>query len=94
MVAQPAVARLAAIQRCKLNWQRPNCCLGGAAAQDLKYMFPTHPWLQTDDGRDAVRRVLTAFSVHNDSVGYCRRYCLPYRCLALPPCAPDSPAIC
>lgn len=39
---------------------------------DLKYMFPTHPWLQSDDGKAAVKRVLSAFSVHNDAVGYCR----------------------
>lgn len=40
--------------------------------QDIPHTFPNHPWLQCKDGQDALRRVLSAYSVHNSSVGYCR----------------------
>mmetsp|Transcript_23386 Transcript_23386/g.51328 ORF Transcript_23386/g.51328 Transcript_23386/m.51328 type:complete len:402 (-) Transcript_23386:579-1784(-) len=40
--------------------------------QDAKHTFPSHPWLQSEDGQAALIRVLSAYSVHNDKVGYCR----------------------
>lgn len=40
--------------------------------QDVRHTFPAHPWLQTPDGQACLRRVLCAYSVHNESVGYCR----------------------
>lgn len=43
-----------------------------ACAQDAPATFPTHPWIQSDDGKAALRRVLSAYSVHNDKLGYCR----------------------
>lgn len=39
--------------------------------QDLPRTFPGHPALG-DDGRNALRRLLTAYALHNPSVGYCQ----------------------
>lgn len=43
-----------------------------APTQDLPRTFATHPWLRSEEGQAALRRVLTAFSVHNPGVGYCQ----------------------
>eukprot|EP00798_Chlamydomonas_sp_ICE-L_P007738 gene7738-914_t len=40
--------------------------------QDCQHTFPTHAWIQTEDGQAALTRVLSAYSMHNDKVGYCR----------------------
>lgn len=40
--------------------------------QDLAHSFGSHSWLQCDEGRAAMRRVLAAFSVHAPGVGYTR----------------------
>lgn len=45
-----------------------NCCL---FVQDLPRTFPGHPALD-EDGRNALRRLLTAYARHNPSVGYCQ----------------------
>lgn len=45
------------------------CCL--FQVQDLPRTFPGHPALD-DDGRNALRRLLTAYARHNPSVGYCQ----------------------
>ncbi|XP_039129276.1 TBC1 domain family member 8B-like isoform X3 [Dioscorea cayenensis subsp. rotundata] len=39
--------------------------------KDLPRTFPGHPALD-EDGRDALRRLLTAYARHNPSVGYCQ----------------------
>jgi hypothetical protein len=39
--------------------------------QDLPRTFPGHPALD-NDGRNALRRLLTAYARHNPSVGYCQ----------------------
>ncbi|XP_038679187.1 TBC1 domain family member 2B-like isoform X2 [Tripterygium wilfordii] len=39
--------------------------------KDLPRTFPGHPCLD-DDGRNALRRLLTAYARHNPSVGYCQ----------------------
>ncbi|EFJ51322.1 hypothetical protein VOLCADRAFT_120512 [Volvox carteri f. nagariensis] len=39
---------------------------------DSQHTFPEHPWLSSADGQAALRRVLQAYSVHNDRVGYVR----------------------
>ncbi|GLC41876.1 hypothetical protein PLESTF_000095400 [Pleodorina starrii] len=39
---------------------------------DSQHTFPEHPWLSSPDGRTALTRVLQAYSVHNDRVGYVR----------------------
>ncbi|KAF2318619.1 hypothetical protein GH714_009396 [Hevea brasiliensis] len=39
--------------------------------KDLPRTFPGHPALD-DDGRNALRRLLTAYARHNPSVGYCQ----------------------
>ncbi|XP_042039472.1 TBC1 domain family member 8B-like [Salvia splendens] len=39
--------------------------------KDLPRTFPGHPALD-EDGRNALRRVLTAYARHNQSVGYCQ----------------------
>eukprot|EP00879_Flechtneria_rotunda_P024099 GHRR01025541.1.p1 GENE.GHRR01025541.1~~GHRR01025541.1.p1 ORF type:complete len:165 (+),score=59.64 GHRR01025541.1:654-1148(+) len=40
--------------------------------KDIPHTFPSHPWLHESDGQAALRRVLAAYSVHNENVGYCR----------------------
>lgn len=42
--------------------------------QDLPRTFPGHPALD-NDGRNALRRLLTAYARHNPSVGYCQVFC-------------------
>lgn len=39
--------------------------------QDLPRTFPGHPALD-EGGRNALRRLLTAYARHNPSVGYCQ----------------------
>ncbi|PNW70873.1 hypothetical protein CHLRE_17g737050v5 [Chlamydomonas reinhardtii] len=39
---------------------------------DSTHTFPDHPWLSSPDGRAALCRVLQAYSVHNERVGYVR----------------------
>lgn len=39
--------------------------------QDLPRTFPGHPALN-ENGRNSLRRVLSAYAVHNPSVGYCQ----------------------
>ncbi|KAG2449397.1 hypothetical protein HYH02_005547 [Chlamydomonas schloesseri] len=49
--------------------------LSKATAQvelDLPRTFPGHPYLSAEEGRAAMRRILTAYSVHNPVVGYCQ----------------------
>ncbi|KAL4339145.1 hypothetical protein GQ457_08G011090 [Hibiscus cannabinus] len=43
----------------------------GQIEKDLPRTFPDHPALD-DDGRNALRRLLTAYARHNPSVGYCQ----------------------
>ncbi|KAJ4970369.1 hypothetical protein NE237_003468 [Protea cynaroides] len=43
----------------------------GQIEKDLPRTFPGHPALD-EDGRDALRRLLTAYARHNPSVGYCQ----------------------
>lgn len=43
----------------------------GQIQKDLPRTFPGHPALD-DDGRNALRRLLTAYARHNPSVGYCQ----------------------
>lgn len=40
--------------------------------QDSRHTFPDHPWLCTPEGQSALNRVLMAYSMHNDKVGYVR----------------------
>jgi hypothetical protein len=40
--------------------------------QDIPHTFTNQPWLQDKAGQDALRRVLSAYSVHNTRIGYCR----------------------
>ncbi|XP_057981837.1 uncharacterized protein LOC131167075 isoform X5 [Malania oleifera] len=44
---------------------------GQIEKQDLPRTFPGHPALD-EDGRNALRRLLTAYARHNPSVGYCQ----------------------
>ncbi|KAK8611104.1 hypothetical protein V6N13_131167 [Hibiscus sabdariffa] len=43
----------------------------GQIEKDLPRTFPGHPSLD-GDGRNALRRLLTAYALHNPSVGYCQ----------------------
>ncbi|CAN4125615.1 unnamed protein product [Withania somnifera] len=43
----------------------------GQIEKDLPRTFPGHPALD-EDGRNALRRLLTAYAQHNPSVGYCQ----------------------
>lgn len=57
-----------------LHWtalQEQHCSLQSCTVAD---MFVEHlvQWLQESDGQAAMRRVLAAYSVHNESTGYCR----------------------
>ena len=45
------------------------------AFQDLPRTFPGHPALD-EDGRNALRRLLTAYARHNPAVGYCQVHLL------------------
>lgn len=40
--------------------------------QDLARTFPTHPWLDTEEGHASLRRVLVAYSFRDSRVGYCQ----------------------
>lgn len=40
--------------------------------QDLPRTFPCHPWLDTPEGKAALRRVLVAYSFRDSDVGYCQ----------------------
>lgn len=40
--------------------------------QDTPHTLTNQPWLQDKAGQDALRRVLSAYSVHNTRIGYCR----------------------
>lgn len=46
-------------------------CFPFFSLQDLPRTFPGHPALD-EDGRNALRRLLTAYARHNPSVGYCQ----------------------
>ncbi|XP_039120692.1 LOW QUALITY PROTEIN: growth hormone-regulated TBC protein 1 [Dioscorea cayenensis subsp. rotundata] len=39
---------------------------------DLPRTFPCHPWLDTPEGKAALRRVLVAYSFRDSDVGYCQ----------------------
>ncbi|GBF96307.1 hypothetical protein Rsub_09102 [Raphidocelis subcapitata] len=43
-----------------------------AIAADARCAFPAHPWLRSDEGQAALRRVCAAFAAHNPRVGYTR----------------------
>jgi hypothetical protein len=40
--------------------------------QDLGRTFPMHPWIDSADGRAALRRLLVAYSFRDSRVGYCQ----------------------
>ena len=39
-----------------------------SSSQDCAHTFPAHPWLASEDGQAALKRVLAAYSMHNDKV--------------------------
>lgn len=62
----PAHVVLAQAQPCIMP------CMLVTMLQDVPHTFANHPWLHEPDGQAALRRVLSAFSVHNPAMGYCR----------------------
>ncbi|XP_002979169.2 growth hormone-regulated TBC protein 1 [Selaginella moellendorffii] len=40
--------------------------------QDLPRTFPTHPWLDSKEGQQSLRRILVAYSFRDSRVGYCQ----------------------
>ena len=40
--------------------------------RDVYRTYPEHPFLQTEEGIASLRRVLLAFSIHDEQVGYCQ----------------------
>lgn len=49
-----------------------SCALLAPPRQDLPRTFPEQPWVASNAGMAALRRVLTAFSWHCQRVGYCQ----------------------
>lgn len=49
--------------------------------KDIRRTFPGHRIFETTEGLNALRRVLVAYSVHNQEVGYCQS--LNYICAVL-----------
>lgn len=49
--------------------------------KDIRRTFPGHRIFETPEGLNALRRVLVAYSVHNQEVGYCQS--LNYICAVL-----------
>ena len=39
---------------------------------DLPRTFPSHPWLDTPEGHESLRRVLVGYSFRDSQVGYCQ----------------------
>ena len=40
--------------------------------QDVERTFPGHPYFESAKGLESLRRVLSAFAVHNADIGYCQ----------------------
>jgi len=40
--------------------------------RDLKRSFPGHPFYQREEGLSSLRNVLSAYSWHNQKIGYCQ----------------------
>eukprot|EP01018_Ginkgo_biloba_P011536 Gb_32768 [translate_table: standard] len=47
-------------------------CLYALFCSDIARTFPTHPWLDTEEGHASLRRVLVAYSFRDSNVGYCQ----------------------
>eukprot|EP01052_Picozoa_sp_SAG31_P028331 SAG31_NODE_2725_length_5186_cov_4.147435_7_plen_375_part_00 len=46
--------------------------IAGTIELDLDRTFPGHQLIDTDEGRDKLRRILVSYSVRNPEVGYCQ----------------------
>ncbi|GFP82808.1 tbc1 domain family member 8b [Phtheirospermum japonicum] len=67
---------LGGVARSELIKEELECLVRGGVpmtlrGEDLPRTFPGHPALD-EDGRNALRRLLTAYARHNPSVGYCQ----------------------
>jgi hypothetical protein len=55
-----------------LSTSKPTAEAEGAIAKDIDRTFPGHPRAETTEFRQALTRVLVAFSVHAAEIGYCQ----------------------
>ena len=53
----------------------------GVSSKDINRSLPEHPYFNTEEGRDALRRVLVAFAWRNRSIGALRYLFLSTECV-------------
>ena len=60
------------LQLIKYDLEGASSISTGQIEKDLLRTYPNHPLYTTKEGIASLRRVLTAYAVHNQSIGYCQ----------------------